>query len=110
MAWDSSTRRARLPSDWPKRVAQTKRRAHGRCEGLSLNGEPRWHVTTCQGTGYECDHDKRGDDHRLVNLRWLSRECHAHKTQTEARAAAEQRRAQLKLPREQHPSRRREPK
>ncbi|GAA4123297.1 hypothetical protein GCM10022215_29860 [Nocardioides fonticola] len=103
MSWSSSDRRSRLPSDWPKRVAATRRRAGGRCEGISLAGEPRWHVEHCPGPGSDCDHDQRGDDHRLGNLRWLSAECHARKTQHEAQAAAAARRAALRLPREDHP-------
>lgn len=83
MSWDTSDRRSRLPSDWPKRVAYTKARAQGRCEGISLRGEPRWHVAECDGIGAECDHDKRGDDHSLTNLRWLSTPCHTHKTHAE---------------------------
>ena len=83
MSWETSDRRERLPSDWPKRRAATKARARGRCEGLSLHGEPRWHVTECDGIGTDCDHDKRGDDHSLSNLRWLSSPCHKHKTRAE---------------------------
>ncbi|SFN18832.1 hypothetical protein SAMN05421671_0018 [Pimelobacter simplex] len=83
MAWSSSDRRTRLPNDWPKRVQATKERAGGRCEGISLRGEPRWHVDTCDGRGADCDHDKRGDDHGLANLRWLSGPCHTKKTQLE---------------------------
>lgn len=83
MSWDGSTRRSRLPSDWPQRVVTTKRRALGRCEGISLHGEDRWHVEDCAGVGAECDHDKRGDDHSLGNLRWLSTACHKRKTQLE---------------------------
>lgn len=78
--WTGSTRRSRLPPDWEQRRVATRNRAQGQCEGLSFNGEPRWHVETCDGTGRECDHDKRGDDHSLTNLRWLSDPCHAHKT------------------------------
>ena len=82
-AWAGSTRRARLPRDWAKRVAATRDRARGRCEGISLHGEDRWHVAECDGVGAECDHDVRGDDHRLSNLRWLSSPCHTAKTKGE---------------------------
>lgn len=81
--WANSDRRARLPRDWTKRVAATKDRAGGLCEGISLHGEPRWHVAECDGVGTDCDHDQAGDDHALTNLRWLSRECHKHKTTAE---------------------------
>ncbi len=83
MAWAGSTRRARLPRDWAKRVAATKARACGRCEGISLRGEDRWHAEDCDGVGRECDHDRRGDDHSLSNLRWLHPACHSVKTQRE---------------------------
>lgn len=81
--WSTSDRRARLPRDWPKRVAATRERAGGKCEGISLNGEPQWHDSKCDGIGRECDHDKRGDDHSLPNLRWLSTPCHKTKTNGE---------------------------
>jgi 5-methylcytosine-specific restriction protein A len=83
MAWANSTRRSRLPADWAKRRAAVKRRAGERCEGISLHGEPRWHVDDCLGIGTDCDHDNRGDDHSLSNLRWLSSECHEAKTKAE---------------------------
>jgi 5-methylcytosine-specific restriction protein A len=97
MGWETSDRRARLPKDWPKRRAETRRRANGRCEGISLRGERRWHVDECNGVGTDCDHDKRGDDHSLSNLRWLSAECHKAKTQNEARLPPKAR------PRPRHP-------
>ena len=92
MNWAGSTRRARLPKDWPVRVAAVKARAHGRCEA-------RVHVAECDGTGRECDHVIRGDDHSLNNLQWLSTPCHKAKTLWEN----QQRRDALKLPREAHP-------
>src|SRR3546814_17860281 len=68
-----STRSARLPSDWPKRRAQVKKRANNRCEA-------RVHQPGCPGTGSECDHIIAGDDHSLSNLQWLSRDYHLAKT------------------------------
>jgi 5-methylcytosine-specific restriction enzyme A len=82
-AWAGSTRRSRLPADWNQRRDAVKRRAAGYCEGISLEGETRWHVPTCDGIGTECDHDKRGDNHALWNLRWLSHDCHEYKTKAE---------------------------
>ena len=79
-AWSGSSRRTTLPPDWEARRKATRDRAHGRCEGISLNGEPHWHAPTCNGTGTDCDHDKRGNDHSLTNLRWLSKPCHTRKT------------------------------
>ena len=73
MAWAGSTRRARLPRDWPARVAKVKARAKGRCQA-------REHEPECDGIGTDCDHIKSGDDHRLSNLQWLSGPCHDAKT------------------------------
>ena len=81
--WAGSTRRRRLPPDWEQRRELTRERAGGLCEGISLHGEPRWHVDRCDGLGAQCDHDRRGDDHSLANLRWLSEPCHRRKTQLE---------------------------
>lgn len=82
-AWSGSTRRQRLPPDWKARREATRNRANGQCEGISVHGEPPWHVQDCDGVGSECDHDQRGDDHSLANLRWLSTPCHTRKTQLE---------------------------
>lgn len=71
------------------------------CEGITLAGEARWHVPKCDGTGSQCDHDKRGDDHGLDNLRWLSTPCHTRKTQAEANAAKPKRKREP----ERHPGR-----
>lgn len=87
MAWSTSTRRSRLPKDWPSRREATRERADGRCEGISLDGGPRHHATGCSGIGRECDHHVPGDDHSLANLRWLSTPCHKAKTQAESAAA-----------------------
>ena len=96
--WQGSTRRARLPRDWPKRRAQVRQRAGGRCEGIDPDGTgTRTHVEGCDGIGTDCDHDKRGDDHSLANLRWLSRECHKAKTK------AENSRRSSRRPTERHP-------
>lgn len=75
-AWAGSTRRARLPKDWPARVAATRERARGLCEAAV-------HHPACDGLGRECDHVKRGDDHELSNLQWLSVPCHKQKTKDE---------------------------
>lgn len=91
MSWQGSTRRARLPSDWPKRVAAVKRRARGRCED-------KHHADGCDGIGRECDHVQQGDDHSLNNLQWLSSACHARKTRLDNGYVAA-----LRVPAERHP-------
>jgi 5-methylcytosine-specific restriction protein A len=98
MAWDGSDRRSRLPADWPKRVAQTRRRAEGRCEHRYSDG------SRCTSAGSECDHRVRGDDHSLDNLQWLCTPHHRDKTQREAAAArAAAPRPTRARPREPHP-------
>lgn len=92
--WSSSNRRAQLPTDWAKRRAQVKARAHGRCQAEQ-------HVDTCDGIGTDCDHIADPNDHSLDNLQWLSGPCHKAKTQAEAQAAKPKR----KRPAEPHPGR-----
>lgn len=94
MAWDNSTRKARLPYDWAKRRAKVKARARGRCEA-------KHHVPECNGVGNDCDHVVQGDDHSLTNLQWLSRPCHEAKTRVDNGIAR-----RLTLPPETHPGRR----
>jgi len=98
MAWSSSTRRSRLPKDWPTRRLKAKARAKGSCQA-----EP--HDPRCDGIGNECDHIINNDDHSLTNLQWLSTPCHIAKTKREAAEAKASRRLSFKLPREQHPNR-----
>lgn len=81
MTWYTSDRRDRLPSDWPKLVAQTKARANGRCQASE-------HEPDCDGIGRECDHIVPGDDHRPSNLQWLSTPCHRAKTTRDNQARA----------------------
>jgi 5-methylcytosine-specific restriction protein A len=82
--WVGSTRRPRLPDDWPDLRAQAERRAGGRCEADTRLGIP--HHRDCNRLGSECDHIRQGDDHRPTNLCWLSTPCHRAKTARETRA------------------------
>lgn len=96
MAWSTSDRHSRLPSDWQAIRRRVRARAHGRCEAQI-------HAPGCDGRGVECDHIQAGDDHSLTNLQMLSHACHKAKTQAEA-AARNRRDARLRLkPREPHP-------
>lgn len=94
MSWATSTRKARLPRDWPARVAKVKARAKGRCQATA-------HVAECDGQGAQCDHVHQGDDHSLTNLQWLSDPCHAAKTRLDNGYSAA-----VKAPVEDHPGRR----
>lgn len=96
MAWATSTRAARLPADWPARREAVRRRAGGRCEAAV-------HAPGCTGVGAECDHKRRGDDHSLENLQWLSVACHKAKTMEEVAEANRARAAMRLRPAERHP-------
>lgn len=96
MSWSSSRRRDRLPTDWPARVARVKARAKGKCQA-------REHVRGCSGIGTDCDHIRRGDDHSLDNLQWLSGPCHVAKTAAENIADREAWAAMRVRPAEGHP-------
>ena len=93
--WAGSTRRSRLPDDWPQRVRDIKTRDRGTCQADH-------HAPRCDRRGTDVDHIEPGDNHSLANLQLLSRACHAAKT---AREAAERNRAKVtgrKRP-ERHP-------
>ena len=47
--WAGSTRRQRLPANWPQIVREIKRRAQGRCEAER-------HHPHCTGAGTDVDH------------------------------------------------------
>ncbi|MBF9135296.1 HNH endonuclease [Plantactinospora sp. S1510] len=90
--WEGSNRRGRLPDDWAWRCRETFR-VHGTiCHWCNAPGAD------------EIDHVKRGDDHRLENLRpihsWRTpQRCHVAKTAIEANAA----RVPLHRPKGKHP-------
>lgn len=74
MTWTGSTRRSRLPKDWPRRVR------------LVLQRDPTCklhyaHICTTNST--EVDHIIAGDDHRLAALQGVCHPCHQRKTNTE---------------------------
>lgn len=93
-AWEGSTRRSRLPPDWPVRRARVLRR------------DPV--CTSCRlAPSTDVDHIRPGDDHGLDNLTGLCTECHGHKSGHEGAAASVRRRAMIraarKRPAEPHP-------
>lgn len=99
MAWATSTRRQRLPANWPTLRAQTKARAHGLCEATT-------HASNCNGYGTDADHITPGDNHHPTNLQWLSEPCHRAKTAAEAAARNVARTQAKRRPQEEHPGRR----
>jgi len=77
MAWENSDRKARLPADWPKRVAAVKKRDGGRCTWKLPSG------ARCPRVGTDVDHRDPGDNHDLRNLQLLCRHHHDKKTARE---------------------------
>jgi hypothetical protein len=86
-AWRNSTRRERLPVDWPAlRAAARERDPQRICHWC---GEP---------GGDELDHKVAGDNHSLDNLAWIhgrrayaagrsKKNCHGEKSAAEGAAA-----------------------
>lgn len=101
--WRGSTRRQRLPADWPQRCAMA-REVYG---------------TTCYLCHHEAasdtDHVNRGDDHSVSNLRPICgtrcqqcaaenrTPCHAAKSSREGGQAAQAARPRRQRPAEPHP-------
>lgn len=78
-SWANSERRSQLPADWPKRVAQVKKRDGGRCRWiLPLSG------ARCPRPGVDVDHRYGPHRHSLDDLWLLCREHHDKKTALEA--------------------------
>jgi 5-methylcytosine-specific restriction protein A len=90
--WGTSTRKARLPPNWP----QLRRYVLARDGGVCY---------VCRQPGADqVDHLVAGDDHREENLRAIhSRPCHARKSSSEGGAAAAAVRPSTKRPPERHP-------
>jgi 5-methylcytosine-specific restriction protein A len=91
-AWQGSTRRSRLPTDWPERRRRCFARDRYTCRACG--------GTRCGNRNLECDHIDGTDNHSLDNLQTLGADpCHREKTQAEALAA----RTPTRRPRERHP-------
>lgn len=86
--WDNSTRRARLPKDWPRIRRRIIRRDDAQCQWPTPEG-------ICGAPGDEVDHRVRGDNHHPDNL-WLL--CAPHH---QAKTIAE--RPTRRRPQERHP-------
>ena len=76
--WSGSTRRSRLPVDWPARRHAVMQRDHWQCR---IRGPQ------CVVLAAEVDHINRGDDHDTVNLRAVCVPCHRAKTAAEGNSA-----------------------
>lgn len=90
--WSGSTRRLRLPPDWPSTRARILARDGYRCR---IGG------SRCLGHATQADHVVRGDDHRDENLQAACEPCHLAKTAAEANA--ERWKVRASRPAERHP-------
>lgn len=87
--WQNSTRRDRLPPDWLKIRKRVWVRDQGLCQWRGDDGR------RCLAPARDVDHIKRGDDHRLENLRCLCERHHKFKTSQEGAEAANAKRRQI---------------
>ncbi len=85
MTWQGRGRADRLPKDWPQRRHATFTRDGWQCVWTTNNTRCPYHAP--DGTGLQCDHVIRGDDHSLTNLQTLCVPHHKIKTAAEATAA-----------------------
>jgi 5-methylcytosine-specific restriction enzyme A len=92
--WKGSTRRTRLPSNWPAIRAYVLTRDGHQCQ-LRYAG--------CTSVATEADHITAGDDHRTVNLQAACSPCHATKSAREGGTAWAAKRSGGRLEAEQHP-------
>lgn len=93
MAWQGSTRAARLPSNWRTEIRPRILARDPTCQ-LAFAG-------ICTGASTEVDHRDHGDNHADENLQGVCTECHIEKTKRESAAARWQYRATR--PAERHP-------
>lgn len=98
--WEGSDRKFRLPSNWGDLRKQVHRRDGSRCQVRMPSG------AFCLEPAVDVDHIRRGDDHRIENLRCI---CDWHHKQKSAREGAMAYNAKMKQSRakfrrvEQHP-------
>ncbi|WP_159794477.1 HNH endonuclease [Puerhibacterium puerhi] len=95
--WKGSTRRRRLPRNWPQIRARILERDRHACRWIREDTGRR-----CGAYATEVDHIHRGDDHRDSNLQALCDWHHQQKSAMEggmaSKAAAERRRAEPQHP------------
>ena len=119
MAWDHSTRRARLPGNWQKLRREILSTANHQCQGLAPTQAPppstppwragtfapdgRWHAAACDRHATDVDHVVAGDDHSPSNLQALSLPCHRAKTARERQEQAARMAAMRRRTPEPHP-------
>jgi 5-methylcytosine-specific restriction protein A len=91
MAWEGSTRKQRLPSDWDGPIRRRiLRRDNYECQVRLPNGR------LCLETAIAVDHIIPGDDHRDENLRAICDPCHATKSGSEGGTSTSRKRAEIR--------------
>jgi 5-methylcytosine-specific restriction endonuclease McrA len=98
MAWDGSTRRSRLPKNWPLLRRRVLRRDNHSCQMPFSDGR------LCGAEATDVDHIEPGDDHSMANLRALCAWCHARKSSAEGGRAAALTRVRIERPKPTHPA------
>ncbi|MEV4492712.1 HNH endonuclease [Micromonospora coxensis] len=81
MAWEGSTRRERLPKNWPALRARVLKRDGYVCQFVWRNERGR--MEQCGKPATEVDHIRPGDDHSMENLRAACHACHQYKSSRE---------------------------
>jgi len=79
VAWEGSTRKARLPGNWQVIRRRVLRRDANSCY-------------VCGDTATEVDHIVAGDDHSMANLAAICSRCHRRKSSREGNQAKRHRR------------------
>jgi len=98
--WQNSDRKFRLPANWESLRKQVHRRDTSRCQVPLSDGK------RCLEPATDVDHIKRGDDHRIENLRCICDWHHAKKSAAEGAQAynAKMKKSRAKFRRvEKHP-------
>ncbi|MEU1254767.1 HNH endonuclease [Streptomyces chartreusis] len=98
MAWQGSTRRSRLPKNWPLLRRKVLRRDNHVCQNRFSEGQ------LCGREATEVDHIEPGDNHSMANLRALCTWCHARKSGSEGGRAAARMRVRTERPKQTHPA------
>lgn len=96
MAWSTSDRRSRLPSNWSTLRVRVLRRDGYACQARDSMGRQ------CGAPANQVDHITPGDNHELTNLQALCQWHHARKSSREGAAARGPRAKQRREP-EPHP-------
>jgi 5-methylcytosine-specific restriction protein A len=99
--WKGSTRKSRLPPDWPQIRLRIGTRDNWQCQWRMPNG------FICGAHANQIDHKVPGDDHSDENLQCLCEEHHKVKSSSEGGAAKyaaiKAAKARVARPQEEHP-------